>query len=403
MVSTRPFVWQMIKQAVEALNGIVSYDEIKGYINEHWERVNQNTINAQIIAITVNHNSRIHYPENRKERLSNIGSPYDLLFTTDRGRVVKYDPQMHGTWEIYRNTDGNLKVKQINSLSDPLIHTPGDILWIKNITNNIDGQAYLDTVNDNFVVHFPTKHKSNVLSPHVGEIILLYQNINNIKYFTHLVTPIDNILVDDNLRLNYRYGRNVKIIAKTNLGTAIQVSQTLWDRLNFSGFSQGNACQIDHISKIGNANELRLDIWQRFVPYFYDAETKSVDVTVALLDEITITNPEETAIEGKLHLISHFVRERDRKIILKKKRQAIQDGLLSCQVCNFSFPVIYNATYIECHHLTPIGTGGVRETTLNDLALVCANCHRMLHTKFEGVYLSLSELKERIELLKPHS
>jgi|SRR5690554_3136409 len=58
----RPYVWQMIKEAVENLNGQVSYSDIKEYINSKWTDVNQDTITAQIIVLSVNHDSRIHYP-----------------------------------------------------------------------------------------------------------------------------------------------------------------------------------------------------------------------------------------------------------------------------------------------------------------------------------------------------
>ncbi len=64
------------------------------------------------------------------------------------------------------------------------------------------------------------------------------------------------------------------------------------------------------------------------------------------------------------------------------------------------FKMTYSSNYIECHHKTPIAQYGVRDTTMTDLALVCANCHRMLHTKFDGDFLSIDELKDKIMLLR---
>ena len=72
-----------------------------------------------------------------------------------------------------------------------------------------------------------------------------------------------------------------------------------------------------------------------------------------------------------------------------------RDGKLICEVCTLNFADRYGkhgAGYIEVHHLTPIaklGTGA--KTRLSDLALVCANCHRMLHRGKR--LLSLSELR----------
>lgn len=102
----------MIKEAIDNLNGRAAYSEIRGYINKKWTDVNEGTINATIIVTTVNHPSRIHYPENKKPRTSN--SQYDFLYTTGRGQVVKYDPKEHGVWEIFQNEFGGLQVRQQN-------------------------------------------------------------------------------------------------------------------------------------------------------------------------------------------------------------------------------------------------------------------------------------------------
>lgn len=101
--------------------------------------------------------------------------------------------------------------------------------------------------------------------------------------------------------------------------------------------------------------------------------------------------------EGELKLVSHFVRERNQKINDEKKRKAIRNGNLTCKVCSFSFIETFNVEFMECQHITPISTTGARETTLANLALVCANCHRMLHTKFDLQDLSIQDLKTRFE------
>jgi hypothetical protein len=108
-MDTKPFVWQMIKEAVEILGGQATYSEIKGYIKNKYGEVNESTITAQTIVCTVNHTSRIHYPENKKPRIAN--SRYDFLFTTGRGQVTLYDPAKQGTWEI-REDHGTLIVSQ---------------------------------------------------------------------------------------------------------------------------------------------------------------------------------------------------------------------------------------------------------------------------------------------------
>jgi 5-methylcytosine-specific restriction protein A len=55
--------------------------------------------------------------------------------------------------------------------------------------------------------------------------------------------------------------------------------------------------------------------------------------------------------------------------------------------------------FAECHHLVPLAEVAFhRNTRLTDLAIVCANCHRMLHRG--RPVLTLDTLKGLIERLK---
>jgi 5-methylcytosine-specific restriction protein A len=109
-----------------------------------------------------------------------------------------------------------------------------------------------------------------------------------------------------------------------------------------------------------------------------------------------ITNNTVVGIEGTKRLRTHEYKERDRKIVALKKQQAVsQFGELRCEVCGFVFKRVYGCIgqdYIECHHTVPLAQlcEGHR-TTLDHLALVCANCHRMLHAG--GGVRSVADLK----------
>ena len=51
---------------------------------------------------------------------------------------------------------------------------------------------------------------------------------------------------------------------------------------------------------------------------------------------------------------------------------------------------------MECHHKIPLyEIEGESITTIDDLALVCANCHRMLHRELDT--LSIDELRKKIK------
>ncbi|MFV2179717.1 HNH endonuclease [Actinomadura sp. LOL_016] len=96
-----------------------------------------------------------------------------------------------------------------------------------------------------------------------------------------------------------------------------------------------------------------------------------------------VVDEDVSAPEGGLLLRKHYVRERDRKLRKKRIEQARKHhGELACEVCGFNFERIYGprgADYIECRHVVPLHVSGETKTRLQDLALLCANCHRMIH------------------------
>jgi HNH endonuclease/EVE domain len=104
----------------------------------------------------------------------------------------------------------------------------------------------------------------------------------------------------------------------------------------------------------------------------------------------TITSKEGAIVE-KLHRF----RERDRNLVTQAKEAFLRKhGGLFCSVCGFSFQKTYGEDYIEAHHLKAISERTKsEETKIEDLAMVCANCHRMIHRdkNFELKYAKLVE------------
>jgi 5-methylcytosine-specific restriction protein A len=105
------------------------------------------------------------------------------------------------------------------------------------------------------------------------------------------------------------------------------------------------------------------------------------------------------APEGRLLASVHQRRERNAKLVDTKKMLALkQHGRLSCEACGFDFAAFYGDYgfgLIEAHHVQPLHTllpGSV--TKLEDLVLVCSNCHRIIHAKTQ--WLTLEQLKALI-------
>lgn len=112
-----------------------------------------------------------------------------------------------------------------------------------------------------------------------------------------------------------------------------------------------------------------------------------------------VSDEDYSAKEGKVVYKLHKLRERDLKLNSKKKVQYFEKhGKLDCEVCEFDFYKVYGNLgkgFIEAHHRVPLSELDSEKTTkLEDLALVCSNCHRMLHRS-----ISIAELKQKIILL----
>ena len=105
---------------------------------------------------------------------------------------------------------------------------------------------------------------------------------------------------------------------------------------------------------------------------------------------------EPTAVEGKSFLAVHMRYERNNSFIRKIKEEAIKsDPFLRCEACEFSFFENFGELgkgFIEAHHLNPLSTSkGERITTRKDIALLCSNCHKMIHRG--NPVFTLEELK----------
>jgi 5-methylcytosine-specific restriction protein A len=103
--------------------------------------------------------------------------------------------------------------------------------------------------------------------------------------------------------------------------------------------------------------------------------------------------------EGRLLFRSHRARERDRRLVGRKKAEALATrGKLDCEVCGFDFAVTYGELgqgFAEIHHVVPLAATGVTKTRLADLAVLCANCHRMAHHR--RPWASIQELRILIQ------
>ncbi|WP_434976435.1 HNH endonuclease [Streptomyces puniciscabiei] len=113
-------------------------------------------------------------------------------------------------------------------------------------------------------------------------------------------------------------------------------------------------------------------------------------ISAGNLQELVQADEEEldddfSAPEGRLLLRRHKARERNKGLRKKKIESVVRKGgTLACEACGFDFEEVYGdrgAGYVECHHVVPLHEAGEGKTRISDLALICANCHRMIHRR----------------------
>ena len=128
--------------------------------------------------------------------------------------------------------------------------------------------------------------------------------------------------------------------------------------------------------------------------------SKLKDITDPKEQDDTTGSNDESGFEGKPIFKLHKSRERDKKLTKQKKEQIIHDtGKLACEICSMDFNQIYGELgegFAECHHKNPLSFRKENQKTkLSDLAILCSNCHRMIHRR--KPWLTIEKLKNIYE------
>lgn len=179
----------------------------------------------------------------------------------------------------------------------------------------------------------------------------------------------------DSTKFDLRYGRKtfppkyVISIAHTF------VDGKQWDAGNFGGGSESNNFLVAR--------------------GFLIADKKGRPIVLQSVTE----NESESFWEGRTLYAMHRRLERDSRLTrLVKQRRLLQKGDLVCDACGFSFQKKYGARgagYIEAHHIKPVSELRSRaRVSVADIALVCSNCHRILHRT--RPWLSIQALRKEI-------
>ncbi len=97
--------------------------------------------------------------------------------------------------------------------------------------------------------------------------------------------------------------------------------------------------------------------------------------------------------EGQQYLVETMVSARNPKLTAAAKAKQ----RFNCQACGFNFKNFYGMIgdgFVEAHHKIAISSG-MRTSTIDDIDVLCANCHRMVHK--ENPPVSIERLRKMIE------
>ncbi|HEV7332377.1 MAG TPA: HNH endonuclease [Flavisolibacter sp.] len=281
---------------------------------------------------------------------------------------------------------------------------PSDIVWIKNVLRNKgEGWAY-DNISckETFLLNWPTGKRGSAGTPKVGDIIVLFQKPNYINgkrnykvHLTHLVTPVSPDIIPDEKYPKHKWCRRVQLIAMPNPIEAIP------NPGHFSFFlpNRGLTNPIINLESKLNLSEVATqeEIWRLFEKHLCSNVRSKIFNPES---PVGIFGEEEGDKIIKNHIKQEITRRNSKIVQIKKNQARTQgNGHILCECCDFDFNHTYGEHgdgFIECHHKIHVAAGK-RITKLEDLALVCSNCHRMLHRKnTTNGYFTVEQLRKLI-------
>lgn len=196
-----------------------------------------------------------------------------------------------------------------------------------------------------------------------------------------------------------------KALGLANEGTYRNANGVYMKMMNFRRFDPEYT--QDGKTGLARGNKDEAVVWREFA----DDTTRLAAVCTAIRSAVAVhVNTVELnggdvpgiteAEEGRTLTRLHTVRERSRKLVQQAKATALKKhGRLFCQACGFDFKAKYGERgdgLIEVHHTKPVHTLVEGEKThIDDLALLCANCHRVVHSSRR--WLSVDEVSSLIQ------
>jgi len=173
-------------------------------------------------------------------------------------------------------------------------------------------------------------------------------------------------------------------------------------------FKLQNLRQVATGKGLGNVSKTDREVWADFgdrpdeVRRLAAMIRAELSTGAAAADQVATDEEDEEFVEGRLLTRKHLVRERNRKLrkALLTKRGA---SALRCDACDSDYshmPANLRSSVFEAHHVVPVHLAGERRTRVEDLSLLCACCHRLIHKTIalRKAWISVVDLRGMLSL-----
>lgn len=118
--------------------------------------------------------------------------------------------------------------------------------------------------------------------------------------------------------------------------------------------------------------------------------------------DVTDEGDEEEFAEGRILTLAHRRVERNRRLRTKLIRDRRKTNRLRCDACHATNPTSdsrLDDAIFDAHNLVPLSALGSTKTKLSDVALLCANCHKVIHRLIStsGKWATVADVRAAIE------
>ena len=228
--------------------------------------------------------------------------------------------------------------------------------------------------------------------------------VENLKIYFMSHLSLDSEIIKDH-RVNY-YGFEEQCYELTGLG--VEIVEAVLDS-QFPDWRSAHPIGIPTARSYQNEIDYFSNVIGGICPsVVFEREAALAAQTVRRVAEDVLTAEDVDALrelpnrsfeEGRRRFVTHKRAERNQALVRAAKAAfKRRHRRLFCEACGFDFERHYGdrgREFIEAHHKKMISTlEAPVNATIDDLAMVCPNCHRMLH---RPPWITVEQLREELQ------